>query len=215
MPLFPLNTVVFPHASLSLHIFEDRYKQMVRLCQETGRPFGIVLIRSGEEVGGPADPYLVGTAVRIVESHAFDDGTIDIQVLGERRFRIRDMDDGGPYLVGYVESVDETDVPHSGRTEPLLVEAREQFEILIARLFAKHDFQVHVGFPTDPIALSFTMANLLPMGNLEKQKLLETTDTLERVESLIPLLYRQNRELQDAPFVRLTSQELGDWISEN
>ena len=215
MPLFPLNTVLFPFASLSLHVFEDRYKAMVRRCLDEGRPFGVVLIRSGDEVGGQADPYLVGTAVDIVQSHTYPDGAMDLHVMGLRRFRIRDLDDEGPYLVGYVEPVEEAQLPGPARSEPVLNEAKEQFELLVERLFAKQDLNVSLGFPKDPVALSFTMANLLPLENLQKQMLLETTDALQRVETLIPILYRQIQELEGPPFVRLTSRELADWITAN
>src|SRR5688500_15065586 len=92
MPLFPLNTVLFPYASVQLHVFEERYREMVKDCLAYDMPFGIVLIRSGSEVGGAAEPYLVGTAVRIIKVHTYDDGSMDVQVRGERRFRIRRLD---------------------------------------------------------------------------------------------------------------------------
>src|SRR5947207_994253 len=92
LPLFPLNAVIFPYAALQLHIFEERYRDMVRNCLEFDRPFGIVLIRSGGETGH-ADPYMVGTAVRITGVRNYDDGRMDIEVQGERRFRIRELDE--------------------------------------------------------------------------------------------------------------------------
>ena len=73
LPLFPLNTVLFPYASIQLHVFEERYQAMVRECIAADTPFGIVLIRSGFEVGEIADPYRVGTAVRIKEVHNYED----------------------------------------------------------------------------------------------------------------------------------------------
>ncbi len=215
MALFPLNTVLFPHASLSLHIFEERYKQMIRDCERDDRPFGVVLIREGDEVGGVADPYLVGTAVRIVRNYTYPDGALDIQVLGERRFRIRELDDSMPYLRGRVEPILEADFLEEASQLPLVHEARAQFEMLIHRLFSREDFNVEVVFPSDPVALSFTIANLLPIGNLEKQRLLETTDTLERMESLIPILQMQNQQFQSPATVKLSSQELQDWVTPN
>ena len=100
MPLFPLNAVVFPYGSLQLHIFEPRYREMIRSCIEFERPFGIVLIRNGEEVGEIAEPYMVGTAVRVTEAVELGDGRMDITVTGERRFRIRELDESRSYLVG-------------------------------------------------------------------------------------------------------------------
>ena len=81
LPLFPLNAVIFPYAALQLHIFEERYRDMVRTCLEFDRPFGIVLIRSESETG-QADPYMVGTVVRILRVYNYDDGRMDIDVTG-------------------------------------------------------------------------------------------------------------------------------------
>ena len=124
LPLFPLNTVLFPYASVQLHVFEDRYREMVRTCLEFDRPFGIVLIRAGNEVSKHVDPYMVGTAVRIVQVHTYDDGRMDIQVQGERRFRIRELDESRPYLIGKVEPVIEHAIEESDRAEELLTRAR-------------------------------------------------------------------------------------------
>ena len=62
MPLFPLNVVLFPGMVLPLHVFEPRYREMINHCIEEEKPFGVVLIDEGQEVGGPAAPRLVGTA---------------------------------------------------------------------------------------------------------------------------------------------------------
>lgn len=215
LPLFPLNTVLFPFAQVRLHVFEDRYREMVQSCVQHDRPFGIVLIRSGGEVGDQADPYLVGTAVKIVQVETYEDGRMDIQVQGERRFRIREIDESKPYLVGHVEPVDEGEIQESERAQQLLTRAREEFEVLIQRLFARQEFSVQVVFPSDPVALSFTIANLLPMENLDKQRMLETTDTLERVEDLLPLLEQQSREVKQTSLFRLGSEDLREWITSN
>ncbi|MDR3690916.1 MAG: LON peptidase substrate-binding domain-containing protein [Fimbriimonas sp.] len=215
LPLFPLNTVLFPYASVQLHIFEDRYREMVRSCLESDRPFGIVLIRAGNEVSKHVDPYMVGTAVRIVQVHTYEDGRMDIQVQGERRFRIRELDESHSYLVGRVEPVVEHEIIESERASELLTRAREEFEVLIQRLFARQEFSVQVVFPTDPVALSFTIANLLQMENLEKQRLLETTDTLERVEDLLPILETQILEVKQPNYYRITGNDLREWITPN
>lgn len=215
LPLFPLNTVLFPHAQIQLHVFEDRYRELVRACIADDRPFGIVLIRSGGEVGEPADPYLVGTVVRINEVHHYDDGRMDIYVQGERRFRIRRIDESRPYLVGYVEPVLEHAIDDDERAETLLTQAREEFELLVQRLFERQEFSVQVVFPQDPVTLSFTIANLLSMENLQKQRLLEATDTLERFEELLPVLRNQILEANQPNYYRLASQDLREWITPN
>lgn len=214
LPLFPLNAVIFPYAALQLHIFEERYREMVRTCVEFDRPFGIVLIRNGSETG-IADPYMVGTAVRITSVHNYDDGRMDIDVQGERRFRIRELDESKSYLVGHVEPVIEHEIEDSPRANHLLSVAKEEFENLMRKFFARQEFNIQVVFSPDPVALSFTIANLLPLDNLEKQRLLETTDTLDRVEELIPILQMQNLESTPTTFYRIGSRELSEWISPN
>jgi len=74
LDLFPLHTVLFPHMRLPLHIFEPRYRVMIRACIDEERPFGVALIRSGEEVGGPAEPHGVGTTARITSHETLPDG---------------------------------------------------------------------------------------------------------------------------------------------
>jgi uncharacterized protein len=216
LPLFPLSTVLFPYATIQLHVFEERYRKLVRDCLEFDKSFGIVLIRRGDEVGGgDVEPYMVGTAVRIVRVHTYDDGRMDIQVQGERRFRIRKLDESQTYLVGYVEPVIEMELEDNPRTDALIMRATEDFQALVQGLFARQDMNVKVKFPTDPTALSFTMANMLPMENIEKQRLLETTDTLERLQGLRPILERQILEAQRPRFFKMGEEERSEWIFPN
>lgn len=219
LPLFPLNTVVFPHSKIKLNVFEARYREMVELCLREARPFGIVLIREGSETG-PADPYMVGTACHITEVRTFDDGTMEIGVVGERRFRIREIDDSRPYLVGRVEPVLEHDIVDDEHAAEVFARARDEFEALIRQALERESFSVRVVFPPDPVVLSFTIANLLQIENLRKQRLLETTDTVERMEDLIPILERQIMEggllpERETNTYRLTADDLSDWVFHN
>ena len=86
--LFPLQTVLFPGMRMPLHIFEERYKVMIRECIEEDAPFGVLLIRSGAEVGGSAIPCNVGTTARISQVEYLDDGRMNIFTMGESRFRV-------------------------------------------------------------------------------------------------------------------------------
>ena len=215
LPLFLLHTVLFPHALVQLHVFETRYRELVRDCLAADKPFGIVLIRSGSETGDGAEPYLVGTAVRIKKVHTFDDGRMDIQVQGEGRFRIRSLEEGGSYLVGHVEPVLEHPIEDSEEAEELVQLAREEFESFVQRQFSQQEFSVQVVFPPDPQALSFTIANLLQMENIDKQRLLETTDTLDRLRDLLPIMRQQLFEATPPTYYQLTSEELREWILPN
>ena len=82
LPLFPLHQVMFPNEVVALHIFEPRYRQMLKDVLAGDRTFGIVLIRSGWESGEPADPYEIGTTALIRDSEIFPDGRANISVVG-------------------------------------------------------------------------------------------------------------------------------------
>src|SRR3954453_11337770 len=87
IPLFPLNTVLFPGMPLPLHIFEPRYREMIGACVRDERPFGVVLIKEGREVGEAAMPFEVGTLAKIVGVERLDDGRMNVVTVGTDRFR--------------------------------------------------------------------------------------------------------------------------------
>ena len=104
LPLFPLNTVLFPGQMLPLHIFEPRYRQMIGECAQNGTPFGVVLIRQGEEVGDPdTEPYDVGTTAHIVQIERLEDGRMNIICVGHSRFRIQHLLRDADYLRGEID----------------------------------------------------------------------------------------------------------------
>ncbi|HET9615354.1 MAG TPA: LON peptidase substrate-binding domain-containing protein [Candidatus Limnocylindrales bacterium] len=109
LPLFPLNTVLCPGIALPLHIFEDRYRELVRHCIDSGSPFGIVMIREGREVGTGAISFTaIGTVAEIRDAGRDDDGRYDLLVVGTRRFEIRRVLSGRrPYLVAEVDLLEE------------------------------------------------------------------------------------------------------------
>ncbi|MGH8247298.1 MAG: LON peptidase substrate-binding domain-containing protein, partial [Gammaproteobacteria bacterium] len=89
LPLFPLHAVLFPGGVLPLRIFEARYLSMVSQCLRSNSPFGVCLIRSGSEVGIPADCHDVGTSARITDWSGAAGGLLVVVARGERIFRIR------------------------------------------------------------------------------------------------------------------------------
>jgi len=113
IPLFPLNTVLFPGVPIALHIFEPRYRMMIRHCIDNDQPFGVVLIHQGIEAGaGLAEPVHVGTTARIAEVSPLADGRMNLTALGDDRFRIHRLSYELPYLMGEVESLP-LERPHS------------------------------------------------------------------------------------------------------
>lgn len=215
MPLFPLHAVLLPYQTLPLHVFEERYRTMIRECVQEDRPFGIVLVREGEEIGdADVEPYLVGTSARIIKHTPLPDGRMDVVTIGERRFRVRQFDRSKPYLLGYVEPVVELEWPESPTNNQLLERAKEAFEWHLHALFGRQEVKITIQFPDDPVALSFAIAGFINLPLIDKQRLLELTDTASRLAELIPVLEAQAGALaqQGQPAV---SEEFSDFISPN
>jgi Lon protease-like protein len=120
LPLFPLHTVLCPGIALPIHVFEPRYRALVEHCLEAGRPFGVILIREGREVG-PSDLTLagIGTFAEIREANRHPDGRFDLLVVGTGRFELEEVDTASePYLVGRVTPLDD-DVGDEARASRL------------------------------------------------------------------------------------------------
>lgn len=191
LTLFPLNLVLFPNSFVRLHVFESRYKQLVQDCLETGSSFGLVLIRRGSETNGIVEPYLVGTKAKIFQTYPFEDGTMDIIVQGESRFRIRSLDETHPCLVAKVEPVTEQSFHPDPLADDLAEETKANFLSWCQALFPSEHLAVKVAFPDDLTTLSFQIANWLPVENIRKQQFLEMTDTVDRLHTLNELLGQQ------------------------
>ena len=139
LPVFPLNTVVFPGVTLPLHVFEDRYRALVHhlltIAEKPDRVFGIVAIREGYEVGkhGVQSVHRVGCLVQMTSVEPQADGRFDIEVVGRQRLRLDGLDTSGAFLLGDVETVEEP----PDTSAPALEEAertRETFEEYRRRL---------------------------------------------------------------------------------
>jgi Lon protease-like protein len=187
IPLFPLHAVLFPGAELALRIFERRYLDMVRDCARAGSGFGVCLILEGREVGAPAIPAAVGTLARIVDFHAGDDGLLGIRVLGEQRFRVtrcRARDDGS--LRGVVDWW-----PVEAPTEvPVEFALLQDILARLVEAMAPPWRAAPRSAYEDAGWLGFRLAELLPLGTGERQRLLELTDPLRRLAELRDMLPR-------------------------
>jgi uncharacterized protein len=204
LALFPLNTVLFPGMPLHLHIFEPRYRMLLRRCIEDQRPFGVVLIARGLEAGGPAaEPFSVGTTARVADVEPLDGGRFNLTALGEERFRIRELDREQPYLVGKVEGLPlehpQTIETHrqARRLSPwvqayltLLAQADQSLALDLAAL----------QLPDDPLSLVYWAATLLQIPAIEKQPLLEAARAADLLAHVARLYRRETtllrRELQ-------------------
>jgi Lon protease-like protein len=199
LPLFPLNVVLFPGMALPLHIFEERYKAMVGDCVDRQEPFGVVLIKEGQEVGGPAEPFQVGTSARIVQVEQLEEGRMNIVTRGHRRFTTVEIDRRLPHLVGRVRYLreDPGDASSDVATE-VATEAGGEYARLLRGLTAlSGGWAERVAVPQDPVLLSYAVAANLELPNEVRQELLELSTAGERLGRLLPLLKDGNRTLQE------------------
>jgi len=104
LPLFPLDTVLFPGMTLPLHIFEDRYRLMVNECLQQKRDFGVLMVLPRAESDGMATVHMVGTSARITHVQRLDDGRMDIMTTGRERFRLLQVLRTTPYITGRIET---------------------------------------------------------------------------------------------------------------
>ena len=190
IPLFPLNTVLFPGGPLSLRIFERRYLDLVRDCARDGSGFGVCLILHGCETGETTAPAAVGTLARIVDFCTLPDGLLGISAEGGERFHVdssRVRDNGLAH--GTVRFwPDEPEValpPEFGLLATILERLLEQ----PGSAFAKADRRCF----DDASWVGFRLAESLPLENRERQHLLQITDPLGRLEQLMYYLPRFQR----------------------
>lgn len=197
MPLFPLEVVLFPGSVLPLHIFEQRYRLMIQYCLDNDRLFGVVLIKRGREVGEHAEPYLVGTAVKIIEVDRFEDGQMNLITLGQHRFEIMKIRRDLPYLVGQIRVLEADDTESLEDAESRAVRAIQlyrTYESLLAELIPQ--WKPVEEIPTAPDHLSYQIATRLQIPLTDKQQLIETLSIYQLLDQEIELLKRENRRLK-------------------
>lgn len=196
IPLFPLQVVLFPGGLLPLHIFEPRYRTMIKFCLEHESEFGIVLIKEGEEVEESAIPCKVGTAVRMLDVERLPDGRMNIMTAGEYRFEILEVQEHLPYLVGRVRVLDDPEVEPETALESIITETEKlykEYEILSSRLIFA--WRPPEESPTDPRHLAYQIGTRLRISLQEKQTLLETVSLEQLLTREIEILKDQNRQI--------------------
>jgi Lon protease-like protein len=193
LPLFPLQTVLFPGSPLFLHIFEDRYKWMVRLCQETSQPFGVVLIRRGVEALGPlAEPHAIGCTARIVDVQPLSEGRLNIKTVGEERFRILSLrSETSPYWIGEIEYH-----PLTNREPVAFDRAVEALRPIVLRYLQliEQSGKIQIKLeklPEDRVRFTYMASSLLQIPADSKQELLSIEDGFTLVERLRSIYLRE------------------------
>jgi len=203
IPLFPLNVVLMPGTPLPLHIFEERYKQMVNECLDSETEFGMVL---ADESGTRE----VGCTAKIVELvQRYDDGRLVILVEGSRRFKLNNVLSGKPYYVGDIEYLED------GPQEDVSALAGECVVLLERVVEAATEGSANIEIEPPYRNLSFTIAGRLEFDLETRQQILELTTERERLTKVKELLTETAERLERDTAARQVAETnghlRGDW----
>ncbi|MEN8259809.1 MAG: LON peptidase substrate-binding domain-containing protein [Pseudomonadota bacterium] len=190
IPLFPLNTVLFPEGVLPLRIFERRYLDLISDCLKQDTGFGVCLIRRGKEVGDAPEIFKVGTYCKIVDWDRGEDGLLGITTQGTRRFRVisRRLSPGG-LLEADVEWLDDDECSEITPEHDMLAD--------ILKKLADKYFPQYSADPDqfdDALWLGYRLSECLPLHNAQKQTLLEVDDPGLRLDYLRSLFSTKEDE---------------------
>jgi uncharacterized protein len=195
LPLFPLGTVLFPGLLLPLHIFEERYRQLVRDLQDGPEPrrFGVIAIRQGRETGvdGIQALHEIGCTATLRQVKQLEDGRYDIVTVGTDRFRLAGLDDSRPYLQGQVDLLPEEIGAAEGAAQAAQA-VRDGFRAYLSALAERGVTQISAPeLPDDPVTLSYLVGASMIIDLSDRQALLAEPDALHRLAAERSLLSRE------------------------
>jgi Lon protease-like protein len=196
LPLFPLGTVLYPGLLLPLHIFEDRYRQLVRDLQAGPEPrrFGVIAIREGRETGvnGVSALYEIGCTATLRRVSELEDGRFDLITVGSQRFRLAsELDESQPYLRAEVDLLDE-DTGDEAEARLAAQAVQRGFRAYLDALAAQGVTQISVpDLPDEPVVLSYLVAASVIADLSDKQTLLAEPDALSRLTAERAMLSRE------------------------
>jgi hypothetical protein len=213
LPLFPLSTVLFPGMRLPLHVFEPRYRQLVRdlLDKPEPRQFGVIAIRQGREVGQENVPDIsalheVGCVAAIRQVTPREDGRYDLQTVGTDRFRLLSLDRSGEYFRGEIERLsDEPRKTDPGNGEPKTVadadaavrKVQAGFRDYLNALADRGGGVISVNeLPDEPLLLSYVVAAAMIIDLPDRQGLLAAPGPVARLKAERALLTRETAMLK-------------------
>jgi uncharacterized protein len=204
LPLFPLNTVIFPGTPLELHIFEERYKLMINRCLQEQNHFGVVLIAAGQEASGPlAEPFSIGCIAQITHTEFLDQGHLNLKTVGIERFRITKLLYTEPYLQAHYElyPLQQADNAKAAQALTLFKPKLEKYLSILAEIG-----ELEIDFsqmPQNIHELCYIASFILQIPSRQKQQLLEAATDLDLITQLNGL-YRK----ESAIFKKIAEQKI-------
>lgn len=192
LPIFPLNTVLFPYNNIQLHIFEERYRIMLDDISNYDQSFGVVLIKHGLESGGPvAKPHSVGCIATVQNLQTLEDGRSNITIMGQEKFLIHELLDEKPYLTAYVDII-ENQFNYDHKDTDNIQRLIKDYLGMVLQLPEEKIENIH--FPGEEDKLLYLAVTMLQINNSLKQDLLEI-NSLAALSIRVQELYSQKIQL--------------------
>ncbi|MFJ8331204.1 LON peptidase substrate-binding domain-containing protein [Streptomyces sp. NPDC094437] len=236
LPLFPLNSALFPGLVLPLNVFEERYRAMMRellkLPEDTPRRFAVVAIRDGYEVApsapgmpdptasadhGPAagfgdDPaaafHEVGCVADAATIREREDGTFEVLATGTSRVRLLSVDASGPFLTAELEELTEEPGEEAGALAEGVLRAFRQYQKRLAGA-RERSLSAGVELPDEPSVVSYLVAAAMTLDTPTKQRLLEAPDIASRLRDELVLLRSETAIIRNLPSLPAAELTLG------
>jgi Lon protease-like protein len=187
LPMFPLSTVLFPHAQLPLHIFEPRYRAMTADCLAGDSRFGVVLIARGSEVGGGEERMGVGTRAVIDQAASMADGRWLLLVRGEARIRVGEWLADDPYPAAQVEEWPSPPVPVAESLRHEVTQCVRRTRGLLSESGEASALSADAVFDDDPDVACWQLCAQAPLSAFDAQRLLSEVSSANRMELLLEL----------------------------
>lgn len=209
LPIMPLNSVLFPGAPASLYVQEERYRRMLADCLAEDGVFGVALLKSGKEVGGPGIPHDVGTLARITQVTKLPDDSSIVLAMGLQRFRISAIGQFSPVVAADVQVLPDDPEPMPGDAA-MIAEARERMAELLSLILASLGQEdVEPPIPEDPVLLSYAVAVHVQASLEVQQRLLEASSAAARLEMALPMLRKEISQYRVIHAAREQREQLG------
>ena len=192
LSIFPLPEVVlFPGMDLPLHIFEDRYKEMILNCLNSDKHFGIVYLKDTRCAE-------VGTKAEVVDVEKLEDGKMNILAEGRSRFKILDLVKEEPYHQALIEPFDDTNSSIDSKVKITISKIRELSEkaLLLYDSISDEELSKKLKLPKEPNELLFLVAANLTCSYDQKQTILETRSSKDRSKQILKLLKEEIKRLE-------------------
>ncbi len=201
--MFPLGTVLFPELPLLLHVFEPRYRALVRDCLDSDHEFGVVLITRGSEVGGGDQRALVGTVARIEGARPLPDGRWVLATRGRQRITVVQWLPEDPYPCAMVRADADPTPPEPGPRSRKAWSAEMQraesavrrCRALLSELGQSSALPPDLALDEEPVSAAWQLCGLSPVTAFDAQRLLEVDDVAQRMRLLILLMDQLSDDL--------------------